>query len=405
MGVVTIGDVAKLVRGVSYKKEVSRNEPSENYVALLRANNIVNGAFSFDELVYVPSSLVNSEQFLDEGDIMITMSSGSKAHVGKVALSKTKLDCAFGAFCAKIKMNEAVLPKYLYYVMLDGEFRKYIEHQSKGTNINNLKRDYILGFSFNLPPLEEQRRIVARIEELFSELDAAVATLERTKEQLAVYRQAVLKEAFTKDNSWESCSLGDVIRVLTDYHSNGSYKVLKENVTLLDEPSYAIMVRSTNFEKDDFKTDLKYINQHSYDFLKKSQLFGDEVLMGKIGNAGKVYYMKSLGRPMSLAMNMFAMRFNEGIYSKFVYYYLLSSEAIADIKQYVKGVGTPTIDKKSVRSLKFVYPNENRQMEIVDMIESRLSVCDKIEETVNTALQEAEAMRQSILKQAFAGEL
>ena len=67
MGVVTIGDVAKLVRGVSYKKEVSRNEPSENYVALLRANNIVNGAFSFDELVYVPSSLVNSEQFLDEG--------------------------------------------------------------------------------------------------------------------------------------------------------------------------------------------------------------------------------------------------------------------------------------------------------------------------------------------------
>ncbi|MBQ4597373.1 MAG: restriction endonuclease subunit S, partial [Methanocorpusculum sp.] len=165
MGVVTIGDVAKLVRGVSYKKEVSRNEPSENYVALLRANNIVNGAFSFDELVYVPSSLVNSEQFLDEGDIMITMSSGSKAHVGKVALSKTKLDCVFGAFCAKIKTDEAVLPKYLYYVMLDGEFRKYIEHQSKGTNINNLKRDYILGFSFNLPPLEEQRRIVARIEE------------------------------------------------------------------------------------------------------------------------------------------------------------------------------------------------------------------------------------------------
>ena len=306
-----------------------------------------------------------------------------------------------------LRPNEThISEKWLYYYLSQKHFRWTCQQNMTGSaGQKRVPAKYLAECLIPVPPLEEQQRIVARIEELFSELDAAVATLERTKEQLAVYRQAVLKEAFTKDNSWESCSLGDVIRVLTDYHSNGSYKVLKENVTLLDEPSYAIMVRSTNFEKDDFKTDLKYINQHSYYFLKKSQLFGGEVLMGKIGNAGKVYYMKSLGRPMSLAMNMFAMRFNEGIYSKFVYYYLLSSEAIADIKQYVKGVGTPTIDKKSVRSLKFVYPNENRQMEIVDMIESRLSVCDKIEETVNTALQEAEAMRQSILKQAFAGEL
>ena len=101
----------------------------------------------------------------------------------------------------------------------------------------------------------------------------------------------------------------------------------------MDEPSYAIMVRSTNFEKNDFEKDLKYIDKHSYNFLKKSQLFGGEVLMGKIGNAGRVYYMKNLGRPMSLAMNMFAMRFQENIYSKFVYYYLISSEAVADIRQ------------------------------------------------------------------------
>lgn len=251
------------------------------------------------------------------------------------------------------------------------------------------------------PLPEEQKRIVNRIEELFSELDKAVEALQTIKAQLTIYRQAVLKEAFERKSDWRECCLGDVLCVLTDYHANGSYKVLKDNVTLLEESGYAIMIRATNFEKNDFKNDLKYIDKHAYDFLKKSQLFGGEVLMGKIGNAGRVYYMKDLGRPMSLAMNMFAMRFIDEIDSKFVYYFLNSLEAVNDIKKYIKGVGTPTIDKKSVRSIKFRYPSYAAQKQILAEIESRLSVCDNIEQIVDITLQQTEAMRQSILKHAF----
>ena len=128
--------------------------------------------------------------------------------------------------------------------------------------------------------------------------------------------------------------------------------------------------------------------------------------MGKIGNAGRVYYMKPLGQPCSLAMNMFAMRFKPHIDSRYVYYYLKSPNAEQDIRKYVKGVGTPTIDKKSVRSIRFKVPKRKEvQEEIVSEIESRMSVCDSIEQTVNTALAQAEAMRQSILKEAFEGRL
>ena len=293
--------------------------------------------------------------------------------------------------------TELVIPKYIYYLMQTIKI-------DNGTH----KRYWIQQYSkikVSIPQISEQEQTVSKIEELFSKLDKAVETLQTTKKQLAFYRQAVLKEAF--DITGEdiiNTDLGQIIHVLTDYHANGSYKLLKANVTLLDEPDYAIMVRSTNFEKNDFSNDVKYISKHSYDFLKKSQLFGNEVLMGKIGNAGRVYFVNKLNKPMSLAMNMFALRFNESIESKYVYYYLLSPSAIRDINKHVKGVGTPTIDKKSVRAIKIRYPeSKQHQLEIIEKIDSHLAICDSIEKTVDGALSQAEAMRKKKKKKAFEG--
>ena len=293
--------------------------------------------------------------------------------------------------------TELVNPKYIYYRMQIIQF----DHSTH-------KRYWIQQYSklkVQIPPLVEQERIVAKIEELFSELDNAVETLNATKAKLEVYRQAVLLKAFEPKNNWNIGKLGDVIQVLTDYHANGSYEILKQHVELLDTPDYALMIRSTNFEKNDFSNDLKYITKEAYDFLKKSQLFGDEVLMGKIGNAGKVYYMKDLNRPMPLAMNLFAMRFDRCVSSKYVYYFLNSAKSIEDIKKHVKGVGTPTINKNSVRDLYFAYPDTNEQKNIVTEVETKLSLYDSVNLTLDNILRQASAMRQSILKQAFEGRL
>lgn len=293
--------------------------------------------------------------------------------------------------------TELVNPKYIFYRMQTIQF----DHSTH-------KRYWIQQYSklkVQIPPIVEQERIVAKIEELFSDLDNAVETLNATKAKLEVYRQAVLLKAFEPKNNWNIGKLGDVIQVLTDYHANGSYEILKQHVELLDTPDYALMIRSTNFEKNDFSNDLKYITKEAYDFLKKSQLFGDEVLMGKIGNAGKIYYMKDLNRPMSLAMNLFAMRFDHCVSSKYVYYFLNSAKSIEDIKKHVKGVGTPTINKNSVRDLYFAYPDTNEQKNIVTEVETKLSLYDSVNLTLDSILRQASAMRQSILKQAFEGRL
>lgn len=339
----------------------------------------------------------SSAKIIPPGTLLVAM----YGSIGKLGI--TGITCCTNQAIAFAKELHGVTTKYMFYYM--ALMKSKLISMGKGGTQKNISQTVLKSLDVVVPPLPEQERIVAKIEELFSQLDSGVETLKKAKQQLAVYQQAVLKEAFINNSNWHCCRLGDVIEVLTDYHSNGSYKTLKENVALLDHPDYAIMVRSTNFEKNDFINDLKYINKHSYDFLRKSQLYGGEVLMGKIGNAGRVYYLHKLSGPMSLAMNMFAMRFKPYIESKFVYYYLISPRATEDIQKYVKGVGTPTIDKKSVRSIAFSYPEVCTQMRIVKRLESELSICDSIEQTIDAALQQAEALRQSILKKAFEGSL
>lgn len=369
--------------------------------------------------VYQPQTIATKD-FVDGGKYFVYGANGAIGLYDKYNHENSEVLMACrGASCGTINISKPyswingnamvihpkgtvpITQKYLAYCLKALDKRNIIS----GTAQPQITRNNMKDFCIPVCDVTEQEKIVCKIEELFSSLDNAVETLNKTKEQLLIYRQAVLKKAFESDKEWEECVLGDVISVLTDYHSNGSYKDLKAHVTLLDEPDYAIMIRSTNFEKDDFSGDLKFINEDSYNYLKKSQIFGGEVLMGKIGNAGRVYYMKNLNCPVSLAMNLFAMRFRDDVDSKFVYYYLKTNEATMDIKQYVKGVGTPTIDKKGVRRIKFRFPDKNRQIELVKEIERRLSSCDSIEKTIDIALKQSEAIRKSILKEAFEGRL
>ncbi len=129
----------------------------------------------------------------------------------------------------------------------------------------------------------------------------------------------IIKHVALKKN--QIVKLGDILEVLTDYHSNGSYKILKENVTLLEQPNFAIMIRTTNFEKNDFRKNLIYINQQAYNFLSKSKVFHQDILINKIANAGAVYFMPRLDKPVSLGMNLFLLRIKKTIISILFFVY------------------------------------------------------------------------------------
>lgn len=191
-------------------------------------------------------------------------------------------------------------------------------------------------------------------------------------------------------------NLGDCLSLLTDYHANGSYKLLKKNVKLLDKPDYAIMIRTTNFEKQNFKNDLKYVSKDAYEFLKKSKIKPNDILMNKIANAGSVYLMPDLGRPVSLAMNLFLLRTNRNLANqKYVYYYLKANEKY--VKLFAIGTAAKTINKTSVRNLKIFLPD----LKIQKKIASILSAYDKLIENNNRRIEILEEMAQTIYKEWF----
>lgn len=288
--------------------------------------------------------------------------------------------------------TDFVLPKYIFYRMQIINFdhsthkRYWIQHYSK--------------LKVQIPTLSEQERIIQKIEELFSELDKGVETLQTIKQQLAVYRQAVLKEAF--EGNFKRCTLKEISTAISGYAfkskkytTSGNYIVVKIG-----------NVKQWNF---DFSRDLTKTNEADDTILTKYLMKQGDCLITLTGSRGKRDYgfvaMIEDEDNFLLNQRVAALRFNtEVALPKFYMYYLTSFDYRNQFFSYETGnVGQGNVGIKALSEPIVVCPPLKTQYKIVEEIESRLSVCDSIEQTVDTALSQAEAMRQSILKKAFEG--
>ncbi|OLR43276.1 restriction endonuclease subunit S [Helicobacter pylori] len=190
------------------------------------------------------------------------------------------------------------------------------------------------------------------------------------------------KTCSTKKN--QIVKLGDILEVLTDYHSNGSYKTLKENVTLLEQPNFAIMIRTTNFEKNDFTKNLIYINQQAYNFLSKSKVLHQDILINKIANAGAVYFMPRLDKPVSLGMNLFLLRIKKNYNKYFIFCILKYNEK--RLRLMAKGTTTKTITKDNIKMFQILLPPLETQQKIartLSILDQKIENNHKINELLH----------------------
>lgn len=285
--------------------------------------------------------------------------------------------------------EKLVLPKFIYYRMQIIEF----DHSTH-------KRYWIQQYSkiqVDLPPIDEQRRIVSRIEELFSELDNSVSTLQKTKEQLKVYRQAVLKDAF------KGVVEKKPIRQMSEFVTSGSRGWAKYYA---DEGARFIRITDLTRDKIILKNDgIQRVNLPEETEGKRSRLNPFDVLVSITADLGSIALIPEDIEEAYINQHIAMIRFENPQLGEFMAWYLKSDYGQKDLLKNKRGGGKLGLGLDDIRDTPVPDVSDATSKKIVSEIESRLSVCDSIEHTVDTALQQAEAMRQAILKQAFEGRL
>lgn len=344
-----------------------------------------------------------------------------------------------------VPTSELVNMDFAYYAMQVNQIRSDT-HKRYWISVYAKKK-------FLLPSLLEQKAIVSKIEELFSDLDKGIADLKKAQDQLVIFRQAVLKKAFEGDLTKEWREKNQLIpsfdflqavaqeRKETDFDKKSIYrkkishefdfsrdKVIKTwSQGTLDKLIYIaarigwrglkkseytehgplfLSVHSLNHGKYVDYSEAFHISEDRYIESPEIQLEEGDVLLCKDGaGIGKIGIVKDLPGPGSVNSSVLIIR-GMGILNQEFLYYLFSGPKLQSIvSQRITGSTTPHLFQNDIRKFELLIPPMEEQLQIVQEIESRLSVCDKVEQSITESLEKAKALRQSILKKAFEGTL
>ncbi|MBS1575067.1 MAG: restriction endonuclease subunit S [Bacteroidetes bacterium] len=336
----------------------------------------------------------------EDGDFLMVWDGSRSGFVGKA------IKGALGSTLVKLNFPD-IENNYAYY-FLQSKFLD-INTRAKGVGIPQVDPAILWNYDLLIPPKPTQQAIVSKIEELFSELDKGIEQLKTAQQQLKTYRQAVLKWAFegklTNENvkdgelpeGWKWSTIGDVSKSV-EYGSASKSK----------EQGKIPVLRMGNIQNGRFEwDDLVYTDDD--DEINKYLLKKNDVLFNRTNSAelvGKTAIYKG-EQPAIFAGYLIRINIIEKLINADYLNYYLNTKAAKQYGNSVRsfGVNQSNINGTKLKTYPLPLPPLEEQNQIVQEIESRLSVTDKMEENITQSLQQAAALRQSILKKAFEGRL
>lgn len=387
---------------------------NESDYYFINGNNLGNGKITIKENTKKVSieEYQKYKKLLNDKTVLVSINgtlgnvafyNNEKVILGKSACYFNVLDC---------------LDKQYIKILLSGlEFLNYAHKSATGSTIPNVSLKTMREFKFPLPPLETQQAIVSKIEELFSELDKGVEDLKTAQQQLKTYRQSVLKYAFegkltnkkVKDGElpkgWNIFKIGEVCKTI-DGDRGPNYPKKEE----FSKEGYCLYLSTKNVREDRFLfEETIFITKEKDEKLRSGKLQKNDVVITTRGTLGNValYDNKVPFKHIRINSGMLILRIeNENLNNYYLMKFITSPVFINQLKNMQTGTAQPQIPANILREIEIpIPPNLEEQHQIVQEIESRLSVADKMEESIAQSLQQAEALRQSILKKAFSGEL
>jgi type I restriction enzyme, S subunit len=335
----------------------------------------------------------------------------TRVGLGKVGIAETNI--SYSQDCQGLVPLSPDFPFQKYATLALYVLSQSFIHQSRGTTINGVTKKQLKELQLPLPPLPEQHRIVAKIEELFSDLDAGIAALKQAKEQLKIYRQSVLKWAFegklTNKNvkkgelpeGWKWVKIADLLIDLK-YGTAKKCRLEKHGQAVLRIPNIGDGVID--------QSDLKYADFTKAEIEQYGLLENDILVIrsnGSVSLVGKTALASKKDVGFLYAGYLIRLRLKKDqCLPKFICIGLSIPRLRMQIEDLARSTsGVNNINSDEIRSLLIPLPALKEQSAIVSEIESRLSLSDNLEKTIDESLFKATALRQSILKRAFEGKL
>ncbi|MFA9193393.1 restriction endonuclease subunit S [Flavobacterium sp. FBOR7N2.3] len=374
---------------------------SEYYNGTIPWSKISDLEKSNDGYIYKTEEHITTEglksinnRFFKKGTLLLAM----YGSVGKTAIAKIDLSTNQAILGINIKDEAKLDVRYLRFWFTT--IKEQLLNRAVGAALANISLGIVKDLEIPLPPLPTQQKIATI-------LDKADELRQYNKQLIEKYdalTQSLFLEMFgdpvMNEKGWEKRKLNEFLEVLVDVGSNGGNDWVSANIKMKDEEDYAIMIRTTNLNKNDFKNNLKYVSKETYDLFKKTKVFGGEIIMNKIGSAGDFWLMPILNKPVSLGLNQLMMTFNN-LDKIFFFFFFSTDYGKKIINSKLNGATTKSITKTALRDLDILYPPINLQNQFAE----RVQLIEGQRQQAQEALAKSEELFQSLLQRAFKGEL
>lgn len=345
----------------------------------------------------------SSTKLLHKDNIIIS----ARGTVGELAM--IPYDMAFNQSCFGLIPKGNNDPHFVYYLLKDKV--RSLKSQTQGSVFDTITKATFDRIECADYSEEDQRRIVS----ILSSLDRKIELNNKINADLEEMAQAIFKNWFVdfepfKDGKFVDSELGmipegwkvgkitDIGCLITDYVSNGSFASLKQNVHLYETKEYAQFIRNTDLKTNTFSV---YVDKHSYDFLSKSTLYGNEIIISNVGDVGSVHLCPKLDIPMTLGNNIIMLRPNEKEYNYFLYLWFKYFSGQGLIQGIKGGSAQPKFNKTDFKNLPMLIPS----FEIIErsywIFESMFSILSSnVKENSRLSL-----LRDTLLPRLMSGEL
>jgi type I restriction enzyme, S subunit len=404
---VKLGDISSFIRGVTFDAAEAKSTESAGYLPVLRAGNIQDELSLDEDLVWVPQSRISPYQMITAGDVVICMSSGSRAVVGKTAQSKVDWQGSVGAFCGLLRPGPAIDPRFFGLWLRSGAFTKWRLSVARGANIQNLRFSEMAGIEIPLPPLAEQRRIVVILNEQLAAVEKARAAAEAQLEAAKSLPGAYLREVFPQGEpskaplppGWQWARLSDIC----DFRHGGT-------------PSKAIdaywkgtipWISPKDMKCARLKDAIDHISQEAVACSTTGMAATDSLLM--------VVRSGILARTLPCGIAMRDLAFNQDIKALIphhgalssMYLLLLMRDREASILAEGVKIGATVHSMKSgyIENLRIPLPPLPEQERIATALDERMAAVDSLRSGLESQLAQINALPAAMLRQAFSGEL